>query len=243
MSQVGIYGAGGYGRAFCRAMQAKGVEVDFFIDQFSSASTVMDRPVFRPPDVPDKGATVYISLALNPVDGDPSTQIEAGLRASGLGDVRSFEQGLRDFPATLAEIFTLDQLWMGGTVRDRVDPDGIARLRELMSDGKSRELLERIVRFRQEPLPENYVGPDGQVEYFPDDIDVFAGIDRLRFVDCGAYTGDTVAELSRQLAARGRSADYVCSFEPDPENYGRSPRLRTPTSWPCHWAPGHPTPC
>ncbi len=65
--------------------------------------------------------------------------------------------------------------------------------------------------------PEHYPVPDGQNEYFPSDIDLFSGIDRLRFADCGAYRGDTVLDV----LGLGRPVEYIASFEPDPANLAK----------------------
>ncbi|MDJ0738909.1 MAG: FkbM family methyltransferase [Gammaproteobacteria bacterium] len=219
MQSIGIYGAGGYGRAFCRAMKSRGVEPAFFIDQYSNEAEVLGLPVYRIPQVRDKSAAIYVSLALPPVAADTDDAVTADLRAAGLHNVHRFEDGLRDFPAALHEIIALGQLWMDTDPTTSIDDAKLARVRALLHDDQSRRLLDRIVAFRREPSYASYVAPDGQTEYFPDDVDVFSSLDTIRFVDCGAYTGDTVAALAQRLRSLGKTLDYAISFEPDPANH------------------------
>jgi hypothetical protein len=54
-------------------------------------------------------------------------------------------------------------------------------------------LLKLIVAFRNSFAATYYVRPDGQEKYFHDDVPVLGTKDSSRFVDAGAYIGDTVA--------------------------------------------------
>ncbi|MEZ5585493.1 MAG: FkbM family methyltransferase [Sedimenticolaceae bacterium] len=219
MSAIGIYGAGGYGRSFLRAMREQGVEPDFFIDQYCSHREVEGLPVFRMHEVADRDARILVSIGLVPLASDPSTDILRSLHAAGFQNVVSFAESLNIYPGIVPGIFSLENLWMRSTPSKMLDEEKLSTVAALLSDDKSRDLLERIIAFRRAPSATTYVPPDGQLEYFPGDIDVFGSIDAVRFVDCGAYVGDTVAELSAVLAAKKLPFEYAVSFEPDPKNY------------------------
>ncbi len=224
MSAIGIYGAGGYGRVFLQAMREQGVEPDFFIDQYCSSKEVEGLPVFRSNEVPNRDARIHISVGLVPLPSDPSTDILSNLRDSGFTDVVGFAQSLNDYSGIVPGLFNLQHLWMRSASSEMLDEERLSYVAELLSDDKSRDLLERIIAFRRAPSGMTYVPPDGQLEYFPDDIDLFHGLDALRFVDCGAYVGDTIVELSGALSNKGVPLEYAVSFEPDPKNYRKLTR-------------------
>ncbi|MCP5300046.1 MAG: FkbM family methyltransferase [Chromatiaceae bacterium] len=219
MQGVGIYGAGGYGRAFYRAMTANGVTPAFFVDQFCQAPEVLGIPVLRIEQLADADATIYVSLALTPSPADPGSDIVATLNGAGINNVRSFTESLHEFPEALEHIIALGYLWMRDGPKNTLDPNGIEQCRQLLSDDVSRDTLDRIVAFRQHPTAGNYVPPDGQTEYFPGDIDLFSRLDAIRFVDAGAYTGDTIGALVEHCARINKAIDYSVSFEPDADNY------------------------
>lgn len=91
----------------------------------------------------------------------------------------------------------------------------------MLSDHHSRHLLDRVVRFRQTFSIEDYVEPDGSLEYFPEDVPLFNHNAPTRFVDCGAYTGDTVEALLSRLPGTPEQVEYVISYEPDRDNFVR----------------------
>lgn len=219
MSAIGIYGAGGYGKAFLRAMRDQGVEPGFFVDQFCSSGKVAGLPVYRVSEVPDRAARIHVSVALVPLASDSSTDILGNLRRSGFSNVVSFEESLRTYPGIVPGIFDLQYLWMRSTPEGMLDENKLAKVAARLFDDTSRKLLEQLIAFRRTPSGTTYVPPDGQLEYFPGDIELFEGLDSVRFVDCGAYVGDTIAELSAHLLERELQLEYAISFEPDPTNY------------------------
>jgi len=79
----------------------------------------------------------------------------------------------------------------------------------LFKDHKSKNIFENVIRSYKDKkiysiLNDNYVD-----QYFPKDIEMKKGIDR--FVDCGAYNGDTLMSINKSFKA-------IC-FEPDEDNY------------------------
>ncbi len=87
---------------------------------------------------------------------------------------------------------------------------------ELFSDDLSFEVLSCFLQtcILKKPLHiPNIPHHALEEQYFPKDIDMSKGYSR--FVDCGAYNGDTVMQLN---ALHGR-VDAIACFEPDPGNY------------------------
>lgn len=92
--------------------------------------------------------------------------------------------------------------------------DRIAGFRAALADETSRDLLDRIVRFRTTGdyrcLP-----PPSAKQYFPDDLPAWP--QPLRFIDCGAYIGDTV----QAMCQGGLKFSAIATFEPSLDNYQR----------------------
>ncbi|OQX37802.1 MAG: hypothetical protein B0D84_00220, partial [Candidatus Sedimenticola endophacoides] len=165
--------------------------------------------------------TVYLSVAQPPQGATGRSAIEAQLAAAGFTRVVGFEAALRAFPAILDGLLELGLLWMRGGPGHWLDYPMLRQVEALLSDCQSTGLLERVVRFRERPRVSSYISPDGRQAYFPDDIDLFRGIDALRMADCGGYDGDTLLQVARLAGNRLPGLEYVISFEPDPENYRR----------------------
>jgi len=92
----------------------------------------------------------------------------------------------------------------------------IDRLRQALADDASRHWFDRILTFRLSGdyaiLPPPSLGD----QYCPADVPRW--IDPIRFVDCGAFDGDTIA----QFALRdGFSFEWIVAFEPEPSNFAK----------------------
>ncbi|WP_024851377.1 FkbM family methyltransferase [Hydrogenovibrio kuenenii] len=227
--QIAIYGAGLYGRLFKAALEInkdKAVKPDFFIDQFSMAESIEGLPVKRIEAVENKSETcVYISVALNEEKNEMGesfgTKIRQQLVSSGFKEVYDFSDALLQIPDVLSHFPEQRLLWMHDDVSRMVNEAEIKKLEGVLSDETSRDLLKRIVAFRKSFDAKDYIRPDGQEEYFPEDVPVLDALDSLRFVDAGAYIGDTVASASTVFRQTGKPIDYIASFEPDLENIER----------------------
>lgn len=221
--KVAIYGAGLYGRLFKASLEANQAMPDFFIDQFSALETIEGLPVKRIVDVDNKADTrVFISVALNEeLDENGQslgTKIRQELIQAGFTEVYDFAESLHKIPDVLSRFPQQRLLWMHDDVSRMVNEAEIEKLSALLSDETSRDLLKRIVTFRQAFKAKDYVLPDGQEEYFPNDVPVLDSIDSLRFVDAGAYIGDTAASASEACRQAGKPIDFIASFEPDLKN-------------------------
>jgi FkbM family methyltransferase len=199
-------------------MREKGVEVDFFIDQYTSKTDVRGCPVYRISEVADKETVIYISIPSNPLDTAADTAIKANLEICGFRNLHDFVECLHLFPGILPALCDRDILWMRKDREKMINHAKIWDVHRLLSDDKSKQLLANVVTFRQTLSPDTYILPDFQEEYFPSDIDLFSDVDRLRFVDAGAYIGDTVNSAMSAFSAAGKEVEYILAFEPDLEN-------------------------
>lgn len=217
MSKIAIYGAGGNGRVMLEALRAEGLEPSFFIDQFTRHREVMGKPVYRLSEAPERDiTTLYVSIpsAPHPLEAEDYNLI-ADLKVHGFWQIISFEEALIKAQQLLRTFGATNLLWMRSQPHEMIHEEGVAHLDKLLADQKSRELLSEIIAMRRTMKPESYVQPDGQCEYFPDDIDLGLPSSGIRFADCGAYIGDTAMALMRHFSG---SVDYVASFEPDAAN-------------------------
>ncbi|GHU08339.1 hypothetical protein FACS1894158_17550 [Betaproteobacteria bacterium] len=107
-----------------------------------------------------------------------------------------------------------DILWL--TDRSVYRPFGaeLDRLDSLLSDEESHIWLESVVRFR---LSENYALPSPGLTdpYHPRHLPAWQT--PLRFIDCGAFDGDTL----RHFTKNGYDFAAIAAFEPDMDNFQR----------------------
>lgn len=211
LNEVYIFGAGIQGQIFQEVFRSLGLPVSGFIDDYANSDTQNELPIFRVASIINKSAVIYISVGLI------SPKIKAQLLSLGFENVFDFTQSVQMHPAII-HAMKVYSLWYSDRPADMVDTDRIAMFRALLSDEKSQRLLDQIVDFRTDFDSEHYVIPDNNTQYFPHDIDVFASIDEVRFVDAGAYNGDTVTSLIQASAHRHVSFEYAACFEPDPKN-------------------------
>lgn len=92
--------------------------------------------------------------------------------------------------------------------------DRINAVKDHLSDGKSRQILEQTVAYRCSLNPALHPEIVGDY-YFAKDLPAWPA--PLRVADCGAYDGDTI----RYMVAHGLPLEVVYAFEPDSVNFGK----------------------
>lgn len=100
------------------------------------------------------------------------------------------------------------------------------RINELAScfiDDHSRDVFFRIIEHRCNPDIAGLPKSDAKTQYFYNEHFTY-GDDEV-FVDCGAYTGDTVARFKKAMKHFGGSWKKIVAFEPDTGNYGDLKKL------------------
>lgn len=123
----------------------------------------------------------------------------------------------------IAERYTLlapDVPLFGAEIADRAflqrHAESMRRAYALLADDRSRQVFENVLRFKL----------SGEVEYLraceTERQKVFTDILHFnqaeRYIDLGAYTGDTVTEFIKQTGGRFTS---IIALEPDQKNYGK----------------------
>jgi FkbM family methyltransferase len=84
---------------------------------------------------------------------------------------------------------------------------------DIFSDDLSREVFTLFIQTHLLRKPIHIPSRDLSEQYFPKDINLSKGYSR--FINCGAYNGDTILQLN---TLRGKIDSVVC-FEPDSENF------------------------
>lgn len=187
-----IYGAGNVGKDVFRLLTARGVSVLGFMDRGAlPEATWQGVPVWQP----DAAAAlalqgcdcqVVIGIFNRDVEIPP---VIAALNALGYVRVMTFMDLHDVFSSELG-----DRFWLTGrSYYADLEPQ-VAAGYELWEDAASQNLYLSMLRGRfthnAAALPQPGTGP----QYFP--LDIPAWTSPLRFIDCGAFDGDTMQQLA-----------------------------------------------
>ena len=206
-----IYGAGNVGKDVFHLLTTRGVPVLGFLDRSASPGRAWQGvPVWQPEDaaalaLQRNGCHVIIGIFNRDVEIPP---IVAMLGSLGYGRVSTFLDLHDHLSMGLGDRFWLTSrsYYVG------LEPM-VAKAFDLWSDEASRALYAAVLRFRftkdHAALPKLNLGP----QYFPPDLPAWPA--PLRFVDCGAFDGDTL----KQLARTGLNVAAVAAFEPERANF------------------------
>ena len=205
-----IYGARLAGQSVHAYLLKRGIHVNGFLDQDESLDQVhgIDVTCARRWAASNDaaGACVIIGLFNNYVDVG---QVVRDLQQLGYGRVLSLVEFVNRYPD--------DQPFRYWLVEGRFyirHADRIARMRSHLADDQSKTVLDSIVKFRTSG---DYLGLPAPTprQYFPEDLPRWPS--PLRFIDCGAYTGDTVQEMR----GAGLEIETLACFEPNLEYYAQ----------------------
>lgn len=206
--QVLVYGARLAGQQVSNYLVNNGCPVRAFLDRDTSLHHVGQVPVFTSEswaaDNDPASACVIIGMFNNNVDVGPVVE---QLERLGYQHIVSLVEFVRDLP--------VDQpfrYWLVEPAFYERHLGRIASLRSNLADEASRQLLDRIVEFRTSGNYRCLPRPDDR-QYFPEDLPKWP--QPLRFIDCGAYTGDTV----QAMREAGLEFEAIATFEPNLQNY------------------------
>ena len=237
--RVVIYGAGGFARSLLQTVRAAGAAVPWVLDRRGADIGVFEGvPVHRPGEdglSPVHRAELTALVGVFNRDANP-LEIESCLRSLGHERVVGVPELYESFGAELGPRF-----WLAERAFYAAHRGDIETVAEIWADSSSRELYRSLLRFRTQwdssTLPHPLPGP----QYFPPDVPNTVG--PMRFVDCGAFVGDTLAAI----AGLGAAVEEVYAFEPDISNFARLSRYASEFSsttsarvslWPCAVAAG-----
>lgn len=91
----------------------------------------------------------------------------------------------------------------------------IKKAYSLISDNRSKNIFQQLLRFHIDQAIVEIDHDKISEQYFPQDIKLHRG--PARFINCGAYNGDTIQQL---FLHHGRIEALAC-FEPDGHNFSR----------------------
>jgi FkbM family methyltransferase len=226
--QVVIYGAGNRGQQVCAVLRENGFPIACFVDREPQGSCC-GVPVRGTADmvlreIAANGATAVVAVFNPLVDVLPIARF---LREIGFRRVVSFVE--------LAQLISVnDAYWLAPADAMLPSAEEAAWLMDRVEDDASRRVIHEAVAFRATGSFELLRAPSLADQYFPTGVPL--NTNRVRFIDGGAYDGDTLSSL----VAAGWSFESVAAFEPDPRNFlqlsGRASDDRiTPdvSLWPC----------
>lgn len=209
-----VYGAGVYGELFCKELEINGVSIDCIIDQYTSKKELCNKPIKRLSEIDLQDSNIYISITSPVVEKKVYEQLQNLTNKK----VFSFIDTLTIYPFVIEKCLILSNCWYRKEKSKMLDYEKLSLFKTLLKDKKSLELLERIIKFRETLDSKYYLTPDLEPQYFPSDINLFEKIDAIRFVDGGAYTGDTLESSLMEFKKLNKKIDYIISFEPDTSN-------------------------
>lgn len=203
MSNIAIYGIGAFGKLFYASLDK---QIDFFIDDFATQTSYDNKPIKKLSQI-DTNTTIYISVL------QYSKKIEQDLKEKRFSHIINFTNSIKTIPNILKNISQTDFLWLVKEKANMINEKKLQNVQSLLSDKKSKDILQSIVNLRKTLDPKFYITPN-DIEYFPSDIPMISTLNKVNFIDCGAYIGDTINELTKQT----KNINYTMSFEPDQTN-------------------------
>lgn len=226
--KVLVYGAGKKGHQIARFLMENHYHVIGFADRKAQANdTILDLPVMAIDDWVSKieiSSTTLVAAIHNHLT--PMNELLRTLRGYG------FSRTISPIEFhTMFEGLVPDHYWLTSSKTYAGKEDDFSFLRSLLADEPSKDLLERIIRFRISGDYRYVPEPSVDDQYCPEDMPRWP--DPIRFVDCGAFDGDTI----RSFRNHGYSFSAIAAFEPDYSNFRRlaGTAKETPSSvcFPC----------
>jgi hypothetical protein len=231
-SEIILYGAGSIGRECVLLLQSKGVLVRAVLDAKSPLKQLEGVPVLHPDDasftVEEKSSIPVVISIFNAYIS--MLDVEALIEKAGWKKITGFLIFHRQHAAALG-----DRYWLTDPSFYHLQNPGWRVGGELWEDQDSAQLYHDILKFRFTAEYADAPLPHTDEQYFPATIPPWDK--HLRFVDCGAFDGDTIELLVR----RDYRLDALAAFEPDAENLavlGKklssiAPDARPAALWPC----------
>ncbi len=188
-----IYGAGAFGREMCSFLQSNGYMPQCFLDRYAAGFNA-PLPIVRPADFEDKTNPVVLAIVLTASERSGIYAYLRGLGYNNIIDAQEFQAARVPMSLEQSPVYFQSQ------------KDEIFRPFSYLSDAESQKVYGRNLAahfLRDYSIAYESQGPE---QYF--------GLVRPgslhRFVDCGAYIGDT---FQRLLAYEAHPEQYV-ALEP-----------------------------
>lgn len=207
---IWIFGAGQFGRDLCGALQRAGHAVAGFVETKPNATQIMGLPLINWQQWSPAHCAAPLCIGIFN-RGTPLDVLKALAREAGASNVF--------LPWDLYHAFQQDlgwRFWLSEPQRILSHTDAIANALDCLSDDTSKRCLLDIATFRLGLHTPYGSFQHTENQYFnPLTLGAFQG-KPIRFVDGGAYNGDTYLELCT-LA----NVQVAYLFEPDSENFSQ----------------------
>lgn len=205
-----IYGAGSCGREACRILNREGYQVDGFVDLKADQLKEVDGVPCWAPDAPEllkkaqAGNSLLLAVFNYAVDLEP---IQKLMEDKGFSKIISYYEFM--------EMMKVESnpYWFSPRTEVKKWTDQWRALEDLWADKRSHEIYLETLKFRLTFGRGLLNQPDLSHSYFPEDIPPLPR--KLRMVDGGGFTGDTILNLINN----GFDFESLAVFEPDPENF------------------------
>jgi len=207
--EVAIYGAGNTGRKVLKALSSMGIQPVCFLDEHTSRSEVEGVPVRRLADGATSRSTKVVVAVFNREPNASFEVIGAQIAGNGFRSACSFEE----FYLSFSEHFGEEFFWLAPKEGLLGKIDVASSVEPLLGDAKSVEILRATLKYRLTGRYEGFPEVDWDNQYFPEDVPLLP--QPWRFVDLGAYDGDTLIAFKEN----GIRLESVFAFEPDLRNF------------------------
>ena len=225
-----IYGTGTMARDIFRVLTDNGWPVTAFIDHLKLDSPYLGGvPVYTPQEAPQTNShDRVVILGIHNYQADIPRIIKR-LQDVGFKRIVSTVELYDQFGSQLGVRY-----WL--VSRNFYPPFAtvLEQLDNMWADETSRSLYRAIIEFRLTGNATVLPAPDLGTQYHPNDIS--GPKTPIRFVDCGAFDGDTLADFMNV----GLSVEAVAAFEPDLANFrklvnfvSQEAKLTNVSLWPC----------
>lgn len=206
-----IYGTGAIGKKVKELLENHGYHIDAILNKNKSFLNVTGMEVTDVKEYDFKKRS-KVSVVIAIFNGKVNLkQTMYDLEQLGYTHIITYPMLMEAFQQELETTF-----YLCDNVTNKKYISEIGKCENIWADEKSIKLYESLIRFRFSKNIDFLEEPENISEqYFPSDIANVYPEDKIRFIDCGAYDGDTV----RGLLNKNRVIDGLAAFEPDLDNY------------------------
>jgi FkbM family methyltransferase len=215
-SAVVIYGAGNTGRAVCAYLTSIGYRVSAFLDANATPGQQWEGVSVHKPtewlqaNKPERYEAV-VAIHNYAVDMVPLLD---DLRRMGFARVVNMVQYQNLFPNDRTFRY-----WLAPSAFYHPFLPKIEQLSAALDDDLSRAWLNAILTFRLSGDYARLPAAKPYDQYGPNDLPRWPN--PMRFIDCGAFNGDTIEQFARR---DGYRFDAIAAFEPEPKNFSELAR-------------------
>jgi FkbM family methyltransferase len=210
--RVIIYGAGNIGKKVHSILRKRSIPAYCFLDKNCKENDLVNYvPVYNPDCFPlpdEKKKEFILFIAVFNRDSDIES-IHQYLLKRNYSNIYSFLDFYRLF-----QLGDSSHYWLSDLEIFRNNIEAIEKTLHRLHDEESRNLFEKIVSYRMTLNSAACPQPTDSVQYFDKNIIHFNPA-VTAFIDCGAYNGDTLQSLEKNIGMVSR----IVAFEPDMSNF------------------------